>query len=133
MLYIDDLGADFKQTISESSEGVTMKEVRHVSFILLIAVSIALLLTTVSLIAAENLHESMYEFGYALAEAVKEIFCQPSEGFYQLNEALEMLIEEIEEYATENAAEIEISHSTVYKSKINDWMIIFELLKVPIR
>lgn len=39
----------FKQYISKSREGIAMKEVRHVSFILLIAVSIALLLTTVSL------------------------------------------------------------------------------------
>lgn len=77
-------------------------------------------------IAAENLYKVMCEFGYALAEATQEIACQ-------FNEALEMLIEEIEEYAIQNVAEIEINHSTVYKSKIYNWMIIFELLKVPIK
>lgn len=39
----------FIKFISKSSEDITMKEVKHVSFIVLLAVSITLLLTTVSL------------------------------------------------------------------------------------
>lgn len=39
----------FIKFISKSSEDIAMKEVKHVSFIVLLAVSITLLLTTVSL------------------------------------------------------------------------------------
>lgn len=48
LVYIDVLSDTSKQYISKSCE-VIMKEVKHVSFIVLIAVSIALLITSVSL------------------------------------------------------------------------------------
>lgn len=76
-------------------------------------------------IAADDFCKAIYKFCCATIEAIDEVVGQ-------LNEAIETIIEEIESLCKETT-ETETEHNTVYKSLIHEWMIIFELMKVPIR
>lgn len=75
--------------------------------------------------AIDNFCEATYELCCVISETFNEVFKQLCEG-------IEAVIKEIEQLH-EEPAEIEIKHDTAYISKINDWMIVFEILKIPIK